>query len=428
VITRTGDVIECDTVLFCTGISPSVELAKQAGISVARGIVVNDRMQTSQENIYAIGECCEHKGVVYGIVAPGFEQASVLADNFANGQSQYQGTQLISTLKVVGQSVCSMGEVAEVTRRAKQSLATYHNKKTGAYRKLVVHQGRVIGACAVGDWPENRRVQELFLSQKRLSFWRLWHFKFTGKLWLQEADNNIASWSEASIICQCNQISRGEISKVMALNCQSVEAIGQATSAGTVCGSCQPLIQNLLGEKQKAVSVKGGLPILIASIVAVLAAILFVVMPGIASVDSVQTPSYEFLWTDGWWKQATGFTLVALVAIGLMMSLRKHFGWKFLGDFSYWRVLHSLLGVIALAVLLAHTGAHLGENLNRWLMINFLLVSALGALAGVSLWLAGKASASSVQTLKKSWYWAHLLVVWPLPALLIVHIFTVYYY
>ena len=230
------------------------------------------------------------------------------------------------------------------------------------------------------------------------------------------------------MICQCNQISLGEISKLISSKSQTVESIGRATGAGTVCGSCQPLLQNLLGEKEKTISVKGGIPILISSIVAAFAAILFIAMPGIASVDSVQTTSYEFLWTDSWWKQVTGFSLIALVLIGLAMSLRKHFGWKFLGDFSYWRVLHTLLGVMALAVLLAHTGAHLGENLNRWLMINFLLVSGLGALAGVSLWLSGKASASTVKTLKKSWYWAHLVVVWPLPALLIVHIFTVYYY
>lgn len=428
VISREGDVIECDTVLFCTGINPSIQLAQQAGLATSRGIVVNDQMQTSKDNIYAIGECCEHKGVIYGIVAPGFEQASVLANNLANGHSQYQGTQLISTLKVVGQSVCSMGEVAEVTRRAKQSLLTYHNKKTDVYRKLVIHQGRVIGACAVGDWPENRRVQEVFLSKKRLPFWQLWNFKLTGKLWFKGGDNNIAAWPEASVICQCNQISLGEISKLISSKSQTVESIGRATGAGTVCGSCQPLLQNLLGEKEKTISVKGGIPILISSIVAAFAAILFIAMPGIASVDSVQTTSYEFLWTDSWWKQVTGFSLIALVLIGLAMSLRKHFGWKFLGDFSYWRVLHTLLGVMALAVLLAHTGAHLGENLNRWLMINFLLVSGLGALAGVSLWLSGKASASTVKTLKKSWYWAHLVVVWPLPALLIVHIFTVYYY
>ena len=428
VITRDGNVIECDTVLFCTGIRPSIDLAQQAGLHVARGILVNDELQTSKENIYAIGECCEHKGVVYGIFAPGLEQAAIVADNFANGTAQYHGTQLISTLKVVGQSVCSMGEVAEVTRRAKQSLLTYQNKKTGDYRKIIVHQGRIIGACAVGDWPENRRVQEAFLSQSRLSFWQAWYIKLTGKMWMPEGDKNIAAWPEAAIICQCNQISRGEISEAIAANCQSVESIGKATGAGTVCGSCQPLLQNMLGQEEKAVSVKGGIPILIASILAAFASILFFAMPGIASVDSVQTPSYEYLWTDGWWKQATGFTLIGLVAIGLIMSLRKHFGWTFLGQFSYWRVLHALLGVLALAVLLAHTGAHLGENANRWLMINFLVVSGLGALAGVSLWLAGQASASTVQALKKGWYWAHLIVVWPLPALLIVHIFTVYYY
>jgi len=190
-------------------------------------------------------------------------------------------------------------------------------------------------------WPESRRVQEAFLSQSKLSFWQAWHFRLTGKLWIKEGDKNIAAWPETAIICQCNQISRGEISVAIQSKCQSVAAIGDKTGAGTVCGSCQPLLQNLLGQKEEAVSVKGGIPILVSSLLAIFASILLFAMPGIASVDSVQIPSYEWLWTDGYWKQFTGFTLIGLVAVGLVMSLRKHLGWSFLGQFSYWRVLHA---------------------------------------------------------------------------------------
>lgn len=428
VITRDGTKILCDTVLFCTGIRPQNDLARNAGLHVGRGITINDELQTSAEHIYAIGECSEHAGQVYGIVSPGLEQAAVLADRFAQGQSHYQGTQLISTLKVVGQSVCSMGEVAEVTRRAKQHFLSHYNKKTGAYRKLVIHQSKIIGACAVGEWEESRRVQEAFYSQQTIYPWQQLYFKLTGKLWLGDADKQVAQWPETAIVCQCNQISRGDISQAVVQGCDSIKKIGDKTSAGTVCGSCQPLLQNLLGKKAQPVAVKGAIPILLFSLLAVIASSLFALVPGIEPVDSVQTPSWEFLWTDGFWKQVSGFSLLGIVALGLIMSLRKRFGWIFLGDFSYWRVVHVVLGLVALAVLLIHTGAHLGENLNRWLMINFLVISAVGALAGLTLAIASKTAMTGIDTLKKSWYWVHILVVWPLPALLIVHILSVYYF
>jgi nitrite reductase (NADH) large subunit len=428
VVLRDGEEIACDTVLFCTGIKPEIQLAIEAGIHVGRGITVDDTLNTSRENIFAVGECCEYKGMVYGIVSPGLEQASVLADRIAGGESRYQGTQLISTLKVVGKSVCSMGEVAEVTRRAKQSQLFYKNKKTDSYRKIIVHQGRLIGACSVGEWEESRRVQEAFLSSTYIYPWqRLW-FLLSGKLWFSNANEQVSKWPETAIVCQCNQISRGLISQAVRQGCNTVEQLGEKTSAGTVCGSCQPLLQQLTGTNAKPTPIIGYGPVIVFSLLAAIAAFLFVLLPGVEPASSVQTKSWEFLWTDGYWKQVTGFSLIGIVVLGLIMSLRKRVGWTFLGNFSYWRLVHIFLGVLALFILFAHTGAHLGENLNRWLMLNFLLVSGVGALAGITLSWASKSSSESIQTLKKSWYWIHLLVVWPLPALLIVHVVSVYYF
>lgn len=428
VVTRDQEVIECDTVLLCTGIKPNLELAFDAGVAFGRGITVNDHMETSIQNIYAIGECCEHSGVVYGLVAPGLEQAAVLADHLSGGQSSYQGTELISTLKVVGESVTSMGEIAEVTQRINQSKITYFQKKTSTYRSIVFHRGHVVGACSVGEWPEMRRVQESFLSNKYFYPWQRWYFFLTGKLWFSEGKDAVADWPEESIICQCNQISRGALSEAVNSGCDSVASLGKTTGAGTVCGSCQPLLQNLLGTNEKPAPLSGGIPLTLFSVIAALVVMALVLIPGIAPVDSVQTPSFEYLWTDGFWKQVSGFSLLGLVAVGLVMTLRKRAKWTFLGNFSYWRVVHSVLGALALGVLFIHTGAHLGENLNKWLMVNFLLVSVVGALAGVSMHIASKTSASAVQVIKRSSFWAHILIVWPLPALLIAHILSVYYF
>ncbi len=428
VVTRDGGMIACDTVLFCAGIKPEISLATNAGLHVGRGITVNDQLQTSHENIYAIGECCEHKGMIYGIVAPGFEQAAVVADCLAGGKSSYQGTQLISTLKVVGKPVCSMGEVAEVTRRAKQSSLAYQNKKTGEYRKLIIHQGRVVGACAIGDWPENRRIQEAFLTHRYLFPWQRLLFLVRGRLWLSGSDVQVAQWPEAAIVCQCNQITRGTISAAIAHTCNSVSEIGKQTSEGMVCGSCQPLLQSLLGIDNKPLALQGAVAVFIFSLFAITASILLIVVPGIQPVNSVQISSWEFLWTSSYWKQVTGFSLLALISIGLLMSLRKRAGIMWLGRFSYWRIAHTFLGLLALVVLLLHTGAHLGENINQWLMINFLAISAVGALAGISISWSAKTSDATVRLFKKIGYWLHVLVSWPLPGLLAVHIVSVYFF
>jgi nitrite reductase (NADH) large subunit len=428
VMTRDQELIECDTVLLCTGIRPNIDLAISASMAFGQGITVNDQLATSQKNIYALGECCEHDGMIYGIVAPGLEQASVLANCLSGGSARYQGTQLISTLKVVGESVLSMGEVAEVTQRINQQEISYSHKKSSTYRKLVVHRGHVIGACGIGEWPDSRRVQEAFLSQTYCYPWQRWYFSFTGKLWFGKEKQSVKTWPETAIICQCNQINRADLSAAIEQGCSSVFQLGAQTGAGTVCGSCQPLLQDLLGSDSKPTTVSGGLPIAAFSIVAIALALLLFLMPGIENVDSVQTPSLEFLWSDGFWKKVSGFSLLALALIGLVMTLRKRAQWSFLGNFSYWRVLHSVLGAVALVVLFFHTGAHLGENLNRWLMLNFLLVSIVGAVAGFSLHIAGKTSANAVQVVKKSSFWAHVVVVWPLPALLAAHIMSVYYF
>lgn len=428
VFTRDKKHIECDTVVLCTGIKPNIQLASDAGIAFGRGITVNDLMETSAADVYAIGECCEHQGEVYGIVAPGLEQAAVLADRLSQGNSSYQGTQLISTLKVVGESVTSMGEVAEVTQRLNQQEIGFKSKKQGLYRKAVFHRGHLIGACSIGEWPESRRVQEAFLANHYFYPWQRWYFKFTGKMWFSGEKQSVADWSDAAMICQCNQISKATITQAMEQGCTTVAEIGNQTGAGTVCGSCQPLLQNLVGSTEKPQPASGGIPVFIFSVIAVIVASFIFFLPGIAPVTSVQTPSFEYLWVDGFWKQVSGFSLLGLVVIGLMMSLRKRAKWTFLGNFSHWRVVHSVLGAIALGVLFIHTGAHLGENLNKWLMVNFLLVAFVGAVAGFLLYLASSIAADYMQSIKKGVFWAHILVVWPLPALLIAHILSVYYF
>lgn len=145
--------------------------------------------------------------------------------------------------------------------------------------------------------------------------------------------------------------------------------------------------------------------------------------------DSVQTKGwFEAIWNDKFYKQVTGFSLLGLSAIGLLMSLRKRLKYDWLGDFAYWRVLHIALGLLCAFTLIFHTGLHLGENLNRLLILNFLSIIVLGSLAGVVISVSHRFKPSQAMSIRKFWSWVHIIVTWPLPALLGIHILTVYYF
>jgi nitrite reductase (NADH) large subunit len=143
-----GRRIEADAVIFAAGIRPNVALAKDAGISVNRGIVVGDHLQTAAADIFALGECAEHRGICYGLVEPAYEQARVLARHLAGASAAYQGSVVSTNLKVSGVSVFSAGDFMG----AEGSEAIVLNDvRRGAYKKLVISDGRLAGAVLVGD-------------------------------------------------------------------------------------------------------------------------------------------------------------------------------------------------------------------------------------------------------------------------------------
>ncbi|MEY9359398.1 nitrite reductase (NADH) large subunit [Bradyrhizobium yuanmingense] len=143
-----GSRIEADAVIFAAGIKPNVALAKEAGIAVNRGVVVNDVMQTSASDIFALGECAEHRGTCYGLVEPAYEQARVLARHLAGRPAAYQGSVVSTNLKVSGVSVFSAGDF--MGGEGSESLVL-SDRKRGTYKKLVIADGRLTGAVLIGD-------------------------------------------------------------------------------------------------------------------------------------------------------------------------------------------------------------------------------------------------------------------------------------
>jgi nitrite reductase (NADH) large subunit len=161
-----GRRIEADAVVLAAGIRPNTQLARDAGMTVNRGIVVDDRLQSSAEDISALGECAEHRGICYGLVEPAYEQARVLAQQLAGRNALYQGSVVATNLKVSGVSVFSAGDF----QGAEGSEAiVLSDVKRGTYKKLVILDGRLVGAVLIGDVADALWYLELIRGRKAIA-------------------------------------------------------------------------------------------------------------------------------------------------------------------------------------------------------------------------------------------------------------------
>ncbi len=428
---RNKEYIECSAVVFCSGITPNVELARQCNLRVTSGVMVNELLQTSEASIYAIGECCEFDGQTYGFAQPGFEQAAVLADVMSGGSSTYSGSIQSSSLKVIKTPVRSFGEVINYVRTPFHRTLSF--SKGDQHRKIITHKGVIVGGLMVGEWSEANRVLEAYKSGRKISIFQAILFRLTGRLWPWDESQDIATWPASSIVCQCAGVSKGSLQNAISQGCSNLVSIQQKTRASSVCGSCKPLVQQLI-EVETGHSIErpkewAWAPLLFASLSTIGLAFTVASVPAIEVGTSVQEPALlQSIWDDKFWKQVTGFTMLGLTLVGLLMSLRKRIKFLELGKFAYWRMLHVMLGVISAAVLVMHTGLSLGDNLNQLLMINFLLVLVLGSTAGSVVAMSHRLKPASAQRTQRLMSWLHIFVTWPLPVLLATHILTVYYY
>jgi nitrite reductase (NADH) large subunit len=159
---RDSGAIEADAVVVAVGIRTNTELARAAGLEVGRGIAVDDHLETSVKGIHAIGECAEHRGLCYGLVEPGYEQAQVLARRFAGESASYGGSVPAANLKVAGVHVFSTGDFLAATAGAEEIVLS--DPGFGVYKKLVIANGRLIGAVLFGDIADGPWYLELIRS------------------------------------------------------------------------------------------------------------------------------------------------------------------------------------------------------------------------------------------------------------------------
>jgi nitrite reductase (NADH) large subunit len=158
-----GRLIEADAVIFAAGIRPNTGLARDAGIAVGRGVMVDDHLQTSADNIYALGECAEHRGICYGLVEPAYDQARVLAQHLAGKTAAYQGSVVATNLKVSGVSVFSAGDF---TGTEGSEAILLSDVRRGTYKKLVITDGRLTGAVLIGDTADALWYLDLIRTRK----------------------------------------------------------------------------------------------------------------------------------------------------------------------------------------------------------------------------------------------------------------------
>ncbi|UCE88415.1 MAG: NAD(P)/FAD-dependent oxidoreductase [Pseudomonadota bacterium] len=426
---RGGRTIECDTVIVAAGIRPNVELALQAGLAIGKGIRVNDAMQTTDPDIFAVGECAEHRGRVYGLVAPGLEQAEVAAHCILGGDSDYAGSVQASRLKVLGTPVFSMGRVGEEENPLEVTTVTYAHPENGVYRKLAVRRRRLVGAIAVGEWEELGRIQEGVTRQRLVGPWQLKRFRDTGQLWPLEEARSVCDWPASATVCNCTGVTRGQLSDAIAGGAVTVDALMASTGASSVCGGCRPLIGELAQTTEPPAPERGYRTLLATGIIALVFAVLVASALQVPYSGSVEVPwQWDLLWRDSLAKQITGFTTLGLSLALLSLSLRKRWKRFSRGAFPVWRMVHVVLGLAALIALLLHTGMRMGANLNYLLMLSFVGLIGIGTLAAGVISTAHRFDASLGRRLRNLSVWGHILLFWPLPALLGFHIVKAYYF
>lgn len=230
-----------DLVVLACGIRPVVDLARQAGLAVDRGVLVDDELRTDDPAVFAVGECAQHRGSVYGLVAPAWEQAAVVADVLTGRAASYTGSRLVTRLKAMDLDVAAMGETAPEPADSGDGLEVlvFADPVRHVYKKVVVRDGVVTGAVLLGDLSTVGTLTQAYDRGTPLPASRL-HLLFAG---LGASD---AAPADGDVVCTCNQVTAGEVRACVSDGCRTVADVACATRATTGCGTCRSAVERLL--------------------------------------------------------------------------------------------------------------------------------------------------------------------------------------
>jgi nitrite reductase (NADH) large subunit len=241
---KDGSTLECDIAVVCAGIRPNSEIAQRAGLTVERAIVVDNQMRSIDDpNIYVVGECAQHRGTVYGLVAPLWDQAKVLADHITgkNTDAGYHGSKLATKLKVMGVELASMGVTDPSDEE--DEVVTFSEPKKGSYKKLIIRKGRLAGAIMLGDLGKVAYLMQAFDKNTPLPNDRL---SLLFDIGAPSQKVTLGEMPDEAQVCNCNGVSKGSIGACVKLGKRTGKAVMLTTRAGMGCGSCKSLVGDLV--------------------------------------------------------------------------------------------------------------------------------------------------------------------------------------
>ncbi|HEX3167599.1 MAG TPA: nitrite reductase large subunit NirB [Chitinophagaceae bacterium] len=245
--------IDVDMLVISAGIKPRDELAKECGLKIGPrgGIVVNERLQATDESIYAIGECALYNGMIYGLVAPGYEMADTVVTNLTGGDKIFTGYDMSTKLKLIGVDVASFGDPF-ISGNGVKTIAINDNNK-GIYKRINISEDgkTLLGGILVGDAEQYNML--LQTCKNKVVLPPNPEDVILGARGSEENGAGVTALPDDALICSCEAVTKGSIcSSVSEINCETVEAIKKCTKAGTGCGGCVPMLKDLMLHTMKS--------------------------------------------------------------------------------------------------------------------------------------------------------------------------------
>jgi nitrite reductase (NADH) large subunit len=243
-----GRALDVETVVLAVGARPRVDLARRSGLEVDKGILIDDRLRTSDASVYAIGDCAQHEGAGFGLVGPGWDQALVLAELLTGDRgARYRGSTTYARLKAAGVEVASLGMLEP--QREDDDVVQVIQERRGVYRKLVIRGGRLAGAIAVGDPDAGALLVGMLDRGLPLP-------ENPVDVFCSPAAHAGAGALEVEV-CTCNHVAEPAILAAIEEGCSTVADLKRATRAGTGCGSCTGALARLIHDHAPAADAGG---------------------------------------------------------------------------------------------------------------------------------------------------------------------------
>ncbi|WP_211197867.1 nitrite reductase large subunit NirB [Permianibacter fluminis] len=240
-----GSSIPADLVVMAAGVRPNIALAQRSGLGCERGVLVSDTLQSSDARIYAVGECVQHRGQCYGLVAPLYEQARVCAAQLAgNSEAFYQGSMTSTKLKVTGVELFSAGEFQGGDGC---DSIVYQDAGAAVYKKVVLRGDKLVGAVLYGDTVDGGWYFQLMKAQTSVAALR--DSLLFGPVSEAEGGGQqaVLDWPDDKPVCDCNGVCKGKIVEtIRGKNLQTLDAVRAHTKASASCGACTPMVEQLL--------------------------------------------------------------------------------------------------------------------------------------------------------------------------------------